>query len=208
MRQLLALSAFFCSLAASESVPAPSVAVVVSGNGAPASILQSMEREAESALAPSGLKLNWMNVQDLPRAGVPGELTVLRLRGECGPGAAMRPKDLPVAANGNAVLGQTHLVDGRVLPIADVLCDAVRKLVEGDLKAAPAGSREELLGRAFGRVAAHELYHMLVHTTEHARSGLSRSEQSSRELLAPHESFSPEDEQRISDSLDSDASGR
>lgn len=208
MRCLLALSALFCSVAAAESLPSASVTVVLSGDGAPSSVLLAMKRETDSTLAPSGLKLNWVNTRNLPGSGIEGELTVLRLRGDCSLTVPGRTTDLPVAANGNAILGQTHIVDGRVLPIADVLCDAVRKLVDRDLKATPVRNREELLGRALGRVAAHELYHMLVHTTEHARSGLSRPEQSSSELLARHESFSAEDEQRINDSLGSDASGR
>ena len=83
--------------------------------------------------------------------------------------------------------------------------EAVPKWVEHDLNTGPPRDREELLGRALGRVAAHELYHILVGTTEHARSGLSRPGQSRTELLAPHESFNVQDQKRIVDSVGADS---
>ena len=203
MRCLLALSALFCSVAAAES-PARTVTVLVSGGRVPGGVLRAMEQEAQSDLAPSGLKLSWVSNQDLQRSGVNGTLTILRVRGECRPGALVH-NDSVRAANGDSVLGQTHIVDGKVLPIADILCDSVQNLVGRDLKTAPPGARDQLLGRALGRVAAHELYHILAGTTDHARRGLSRPEQRSNELLAPEDSFSPQSEQRIADSVGSDS---
>ena len=201
MRCLLALSALFCSVAVAE---APTVTVLVSGGRVPALVLRAMEKEAQSDLAPSGLKLSWVSNRDLPGSGVYGTLTILRIRGECRPDAPDH-NDSVRAANGDPVLGQTHIADGKVLPIADILCDSVQKLVGPDLKTALPGDREQLFGRALGRVAAHELYHILAGTTEHAHRGLSRPEQSSSELLAPEDSFSPQAEQRIADSVGSDS---
>jgi len=196
----LALFAMFGSIGVAETHAAAPVAVLLSGETAPAPVLRALEREAESALAPSRLTLSWLSSQAAQVPDVDGRMAIIRLRGLCRASGPARA-DPVVDANGDPVLGQTHIVDGHVLPIADVLCDAVRKLVEHDLKTAPPRDREELLGRALGRVAAHELYHILVGTTEHARSGLSRPGQSSTELLAPHESFNAQDEERIADSV-------
>jgi hypothetical protein len=100
------------------------------------------------------------------------------------------------------------MVNGKVLPMADVLCDAVHQLVDRDLRAAQAGEREELLGRALGRVLAHELYHIVLRTTDHASSGLSRSMLTSAELLAPRNVFDERAEHRLSESAGTDSGGR
>jgi hypothetical protein len=88
-------------------------------------------------------------------------------------------------------------VEGKVLPIADLRCDALRKLIDRDLQAAPAAGRDQLLGRALGRVLAHELYHVLLRTRAHAREGLARPAQSSADLLAPRNSFAEPDQRLL-----------
>ena len=42
--------------------------------------------------------------------------------------------------------------------------------------------KEQMYGRALGRVVVHELYHALLATVEHAHSGIARSVQSPRDL--------------------------
>jgi hypothetical protein len=196
-RRFLALSALFCSVSVAES-PTTTVTVVLAGERAPLSVVRAMQRETAAALASSAIDLNWMGSENMPDSGLEGEVAIVRLRGECRP-APPAPHTEP--GSGKTVLGQTHIVKGQVLPFTDVLCDTVRQLLARDLRAERRSDRDTLLGRALGRVAAHELYHILLRTTEHARSGLSRAEQSSAELLADHESFETKDEQRIADSV-------
>jgi hypothetical protein len=95
-------------------------------------------------------------------------------------------------------LGQTQVVDGVVLPMADVLCDSVRKLIDRDMRSSPAFERDELFGRALGRVMAHELYHILLRTRDHGHDGLARPAQSSVELLAARNPFAEQDERKVS----------
>ena len=49
----------------------------------------------------------------------------------------------------------------------------------------PRALRDYLIAKAIGRVVAHELGHYLLHTREHARSGLLRPEYSADDLIAP-----------------------
>ena len=49
--------------------------------------------------------------------------------------------------------------------------------------------RDFLYGRAMARVVAHELYHILMQTTEHARSGVARSCFSTEDLLTERFEF-------------------
>jgi hypothetical protein len=139
------------------------------------------------AVESSGIQLDWRS-QDQPFGEVMGEVAIVEMRGHCA-SAAPLPSASRHSTSRAEPLGQTHLVNGAVLPFADVLCDAVHRLVDRDLRAARASEREELLGRALGRVLAHELYHILARTTDHAHQGISRAEQSSADLLAPGGSF-------------------
>lgn len=101
-------------------------------------------------------------------------------------------------------LGQTQVVDGEVLPFSDVRCDPVRKLIGRDLAIQPSYEREQLLGRALGRVLAHELYHILLRTTSHGTDGLARPAQTAADLMADRDNFTPADEQKLSQSFSSD----
>ena len=207
MRHRLALLALFCGSAAAQTLTdEASLTVVLEGEHVPAPILSAMRREAQAAVEPSGVHLNWRS-QDLPGGEVAGPVAIIQMRGQCRSAAPVRT----TAPGGEGEpLGQTHMVDGKVLPFADLLCDAVHRLVDRDLRGVRSGQREELLGRALGRVLAHELYHILARTTDHGSHGLSRSEQSSAELLAPGNSFAESDEHRLSESIGTDfgAAGR
>jgi hypothetical protein len=44
--------------------------------------------------------------------------------------------------------------------------------------------KDELLGRALGRVLAHELVHMLTKSGEHSREGVQRPALSGKQLIA------------------------
>ena len=196
-KSALLLTLGFCfvgSLAHAEET----LTVKVEGGGASPAVLQAMEKEAETALAPSGIHLIW-------KLG-PGELgevfstplAIIRLRGDCRP-RPIRPRavlDHPISEG--QPLGQTHISDGQILPIADVLCDSIWDFTSRELTATSPNLRAELLGRAVGRVTAHELYHILLRTTSHAREGIARAEQTSADLLAPDKSFSEEDDRRMS----------
>jgi hypothetical protein len=158
-----------------------------------------MEREVESTLAPAALKLTWKSKQDRSaNLVVSGRMAIIHMRGQC-------VADPPVAAAGmrpseGAQLGVTHISDGRILPIADVLCNAVRDFVSPAFRGNSLPNRDELFGRALGRVLAHELYHILLQTAEHGLSGLSRWELRSTDLLLPQVSFTPSEERRIVES--------
>ena len=197
MRNLLATLAITCGIAAGQSKD-DVLTVLITGNNIPPFVLAAMEREVESTLAPAALKLTWISKQD--RNGdlvVSGRMAIIHLRGQC-------VADPPVVAAGvrpseGAQLGVTHISDGRILPIADVLCNAVRDFVGPALRSS-VHNRDELYGRALGRVLAHELYHILLQTVEHGPSGLSRWEQRSTDLLLPQISFTPSEERRIGES--------
>jgi hypothetical protein len=98
------------------------------------------------------------------------KIVVTRFHGNCQVGAAIPPAR-------TRVLGYTHISCGHVQPFTEIDCDLVRAYV-GAVAEAP-------LGRALGRLVAHELYHVLAGTVKHARSGISRAWLTPGELLRP-----------------------
>jgi hypothetical protein len=166
------------------------VAVLVNGDRASPVVLEAMERAAESALAP-GTLLTWRTSQDLEGNAVSAEMAIIRLQGQCRPRGGLQSWDSPSIADGRP-LGQTHISSGRVLAIADVLCDTVWTLIGPDLRGVAGSQRDALLGRALGRVVAHELYHIMLRTTVHSQEGLFRPKLRSADLLAAQNSSGPD----------------
>jgi hypothetical protein len=75
-------------------------------------------------------------------------------------------------------LGRTDVSAGHVLPNVRIYCNEVRAFV-------PIVSRTpfaQMYGRALGRVVVHELYHALLSTQEHSRTGIARFAQTARDL--------------------------
>ncbi|HME05505.1 MAG TPA: hypothetical protein VKG25_00585 [Bryobacteraceae bacterium] len=156
----------------------------------------------ESLTGPSGIRTNWVMSTEPP--GVFEQLAVVTLHGACRPVAPISPSMWLSRGEGDT-LGQTQVVDGQVLPFADVRCDPIRQLIARELNRHPRQDREDVLGRAMGRVLAHELYHIVLRTTSHGRNGLAREAQSSYDLTADRDNFAPADERRLSQAAGDDA---
>jgi hypothetical protein len=181
-RSALLLSASVMALFVRTAQASGLLAVLVGSDHATPAVLEAMQRAAEAALAPR-ITLTWRTSQDLEGTAVSTDLAIIRLRGECRPRGGLQSWNPPSSTDAKP-LGQTYISDGHVLPIADILCDTVWKLVGPDLRGASARERDELLGRALGRVVAHELYHITLQTTAHTQEGLTRPSLRSTDLLS------------------------
>ena len=149
--------------------------------------LHAMQTETQSILAGSGVKLAW----SVPRraAGTSGEgsIVVFRMKGKC----AMDffpalPDELGLP------LAMAHSSDGIVLPFGEVDCERVRRSVRSALRPPDHTRAEPLLGRALGRVVAHEIYHMLARSHDHDREGIARERLSVRDLTRERFTLSEE----------------
>jgi hypothetical protein len=117
------------------------------------------------------------------------ELAVLTFQGSC--------QLLPFATNTHADnrLGWTHVSDGRILPFAEIDCDAIRAFILPNLYTLPAQTREMVYGRAIGRVVAHELLHIFAGTAHHSDHGvdqpaLTRADLVGNQLILDREGLS------------------
>jgi len=128
-------------------------------------------------MAPAGLRFEW---RSLPANDpqVATELAVVTFTGRC--------EVLESAGNSNAGirLGWTHISDGAVLPFAGVDCDTVRAFLLKGLAGLPPQDRQKVLGRAIGRVTAHELLHIFAKTAHHSAHGVDQPVFSVEELMA------------------------
>jgi hypothetical protein len=170
-------------------------------NAASPLVLETLRIELEEIMAPTGVGLAWHDGE----ATVDGRLAVIRLQGVCKADAPL-PFELAVTLSSHntdpEALGKTHISNGQVLPFADIRCDHVRKFILTPLRSgANPAARDLMLGRALARVIAHELYHILLRTQTHGRSGIARATQTAAQLVAERVTFAQADERRIAEEV-------
>jgi len=143
----------------------------------PAAVVDSIEAEVASIMAPMGLHFEWRDLVSSNGSQISVELAVINFKGRCDV-AALSPHD-----SNPGPLGWTHISEGVILPFADVDCDAVRGFIQKQLLMVRAEDREQAFGRALGRVLAHELYHIFANTTRHGSDGVGREYYNADDLL-------------------------
>jgi hypothetical protein len=137
--------------------------------------IQIMRAEVQRLLAPAGLDVVWKKTTDR-RSGEDFELLVVAsFDGACSAGPVKVP---PVAVS----LADTSITDGRILPFFRVDCTRLVQLL---------GSQADpsMIGRALGRVIAHEIYHIVARTTEHHDNGVAKAVFSAKDLLSARFEF-------------------
>ncbi len=137
--------------------------------------LHEMGREAAHILKKSGISLQ-LQLGEAAQA-VNGRLVVVKLVGRC-------DMDGPPASQVSGPLGWSHEANGVILPFSDLACDNIRGAIYGAAVEGRQFRGNVLLGRAMGRVLAHELYHVIANTTEHGRQGVAQPALTARELTS------------------------
>ena len=129
---------------------------------------QAMQAELRKLLAPAGIEIVWKDSV----ARQPGEdfelIAVSSFEGSCSPSEV-------VPASITTRLADTSISNGRVLPFFRVDCTRVIQMLGHS-------PDPQFLGRALARVIAHELYHIIVGTTEHQETGVAKAAFSARDL--------------------------
>jgi hypothetical protein len=140
--------------------------------GTPDAVVCELRREAGRLLSPAGMSLSWRKPGEAHPVDYCHRAIIMRLTGVC-TGKPVR------SVHTRAPLGRTHAVEGRILPLVDINCNDIVAYIEvADPQPSPA-----TLGRALGRVAAHELYHVLTTSAEHDQTGITKSALSRLDLL-------------------------
>lgn len=187
----LALMAASWAAAAAER-PAIGLLTEFPASATPA-VRQEFRQETERVMRAAGVDLIWRNLRDNPAEESFARLVVIRFRGECAaPRAVSHGRRLP--------LGLTHVANGRVLPFVEIDCQRILEaMYAGDGQAQ--FRHEGVIGRALGRVAAHEICHVLTASGAHDEEGLMRPSLDRRDLCAVELAFSDKSIRRLRSSL-------
>jgi hypothetical protein len=149
----------------------------------------AMKQETQAILKEAGVHLDWKSLEEARNTSFP-DLVVVRFNGAC---------ELPPGPLYDQVgpLGSTYETDGQVQPFSVVSCDRVSAFVRSGLHGRDFKRGDFLLGRALGRVVAHELVHMLTGATDHSHEGVFRSALTVQELVTGELPLSHDDVERL-----------
>ena len=143
-----------------------------------AGVLEALQVEVDSIMAPIGLRFQWRDLGTTGGHEVSAELAVITFKGRCD------AVGLPTHSRLEGALGWTHVSDGQILPFTDISCDRIRQFTQPGLLAFRTADRAAKYGRALGRVLAHELYHIFANTMRHGSLGVAKESYSTQDLLA------------------------
>jgi hypothetical protein len=181
------LAAMFLAVASTIAIAAgPSTTRVGAVLDIPSSIpprqVRAMTEEAAAIWRPYGVSIDWLSASERPGPDVVP--IVVRM-----PPSSRRP-DRRGSASGRRPLGSVLFVDGIPDGVITLATDTVEGTIVAEawngrpLTEAPIAVRQEFIGRALGRVLAHELGHYLLAQKGHSRSGLMRASFKGDELVA------------------------
>ena len=149
----------------------------------PAALVQAMQSEASSIWEPYGVWIQWSDAASAARCtGVQGSFDVFvertRVRRPTSQGVTLGSTFLPIAAIDHAPIHVDQEATERTLaslPVGQLLH------LTGRLAPGPSD-----VGRALGRVLAHEIGHVILAARAHQRGGLMRPAFRADDLISRH----------------------
>jgi len=178
-----------------ESLPSSHVLVVLDFKGPHSEdSIAEMEHETQEIVKGAGVRLDWRARNEVAQESV-SDLVVVQFKGACvlnddsGGKASVSFTPGPFAFS--------YEVGGVVQPFGEVACDRVAASVRLAMSEVDFANRDQLLGRALGRVLAHELVHMLTRSDDHGRYGVAKPSLSGKQLIANSLLLDPADVERL-----------
>lgn len=141
--------------------------------------ISEMKREFEGILKNSGNTFSWLTRSEVANQEF-ANLVVVRFKGKC----VLEP--IGYLYDERGPLAFTRSTDGNLQPFSEVECDQVTTAVRGAMFGGDYARADLLLGRALGRVLAHEFIHFQRNSKQHDRAGIEKESLSPVELIAPH----------------------
>jgi hypothetical protein len=177
--------------AAAPSVLAEGVTIVLDFQGPRSDeSVNEMKREFEGIMKNSSLTFDWKSRTQVEQSSVTN-LVVVRFKGTC----VLKP--VPYLYDERGPLAFTYTTDGTVQPFSEVACDQVTRVVRSAMSGGDFAKANLLMGRALGRVLAHEVMHILTRSGSHGREGVAKTALSGTQLIAPELRLASADLERI-----------
>jgi hypothetical protein len=149
-----------------------------------------MKREFAGIMKDSALHFDFRSRSQASQEDL-SDLVVIRFTGKC----VFRPVGYLYDERGPMAF--TYSTDGIVQPFSEVACDKVTSAIRSAMAGGDFAKSDLLLGRALGRVLAHEVMHILSKSGAHGRTGVAKTALSGSQLIAPELRLEPEDVARI-----------
>jgi hypothetical protein len=143
--------------------------------------LENMKRELSGIMESAGYRVVFNDVSAPDPRGQYSVLAVLELHGTCGMPAGNYRLERSVASG--ASLAETAVSSGVVLPFSHINCAVLTRLIGPVLADEVRAQRDYFYGRAMARIAAHELYHVMMGTRAHSHEGVAKASFSVNDLL-------------------------
>jgi hypothetical protein len=186
--RLLLLCALFATAACAEGIT-----IVLDFDGPHSEkTVAEMKHEFEGIVKGTKLEVGWRAREQAEHEAF-NNLVVVRFKGKC----ILDP--VPYLYDERGPMAFTYSTDGVVQPFSEVACEKVTTAVRSAMFGGDFAKADQLLGRALGRVLAHEVVHMLTRSGAHAHDGVTRQSLSGMQLIAPELHLSPEDLARLID---------
>ena len=157
--------------------------------------LNELKKESETVLKETGLHFIWSLREDYNPADSATDLVIVKFKGHC----AM--ENYPQLLDERGPLAWTYSTDGEVLPYSEVSCDKVRNSIRKAMHGGDYARGDGLLGRAVGRVLAHELVHILANSKQHGKDGAAKTALSPANLIAERMKLAEADALRVNKNL-------
>lgn len=166
------------------------VVVVEDGSHVPPAAQHEMRQEAARVLNLQGVRFVWRDWNGLEHGENLDRIVVLRFAKGGEAGTTLQGE--------GGTLGETEVREGRVLPFVTVDVERVHDALS---RSRTRTHPDAQLGRALGRVLAHELYHALSGSLEHDQEGVAKASLSSDELSLGHLRLGAASRQRLINAL-------
>ncbi len=153
--------------------------------------VDEMKREMRVIMKDTGLQLDFRSRKDFNPNEPIADLVLVKFSGTC------QMDTMPILFDERGPLAFTHSTDGEVLPFSVVSCDRVRRSIESAMWGGERARADVLLGRALGRVLAHELVHIVAKSSKHGTKGIARTSLSGGQLIAEHLELDLDDIDRL-----------
>jgi hypothetical protein len=149
-----------------------------------------MKREFTGIMKDTAVRFDFRSRSQASQEAL-SDLVMVRFKGKC----VLDPVGYLYDERGPMAF--TYSTDGAVQPFSEVACDKVTSAVRSAMSGGDFANADLLLGRALGRVLAHEVVHMLSKSGAHGHTGVAKTALSGSQLIAPELRLEPEDVERL-----------